>query len=80
MADVISKLSRLETAQHSFEEIAVSRRYAFNVTGAGDPERYSGFFVTASYFRVLKGSAIRNTRKIKDVFVRGKMTGESSER
>lgn len=40
-------------AQHSFEEIAVSRRDDFNLTGAGEPERYSGLFVTASYFRVL---------------------------
>ncbi len=43
-----------KAAQHSFEEIAVSRRDDFNLTGAGEPERYSGLFVTASYFRVLK--------------------------
>jgi putative ABC transport system permease protein len=41
-------------AQHSFDEIAVSRRDDFNLTGAGQPERFSGLFVTASYFRVLK--------------------------
>ncbi len=43
-----------KSAQHSFEEIAVSRRDDFNLTGVGEPERYSGLFVTASYFRVLK--------------------------
>jgi len=42
------------TAQHSFDEIAVSRRDDFNLTGTGEPERFSGLFVTASYFRVLK--------------------------
>jgi predicted permease len=41
-------------AQHSFEEIAVSRRDDFNLSGNGEPERFSGMFVTASYFRVLK--------------------------
>jgi putative ABC transport system permease protein len=41
-------------AQHSFDDIAVSRRDDFNLTGAGEPERFSGLFVTASYFRVLK--------------------------
>jgi putative ABC transport system permease protein len=41
-------------AQHSFDEIAVSRRDDFNLSGAGEPERFSGLFVTASYFRVLK--------------------------
>lgn len=41
-------------AQHSFDEIAVSRRDDFNLSGTGDPERFSGLFVTASYFRVLK--------------------------
>jgi putative ABC transport system permease protein len=40
-------------AQHSFDEIAVSRRDDFNLTGEGEPERFSGLFVTASYFRVL---------------------------
>ncbi len=44
------------TSQHSFDEIAVSRRDDFNLSGAGDPERFSGLFVTASYFRVLKVS------------------------
>jgi putative ABC transport system permease protein len=39
--------------QHSFEDIAVFRRDSFNLTGNGDPERVSGAFVTASYFRVL---------------------------
>jgi putative ABC transport system permease protein len=39
--------------QHSFEDIAVFRRDSFNLTGNGDPERISGAFVTASYFRVL---------------------------
>jgi putative ABC transport system permease protein len=43
-------------AQHSFDEIAVSRRDDFNLSGAGEPERFSGLFVTASYFRVLKVS------------------------
>jgi predicted permease len=43
-----------KAAQHSFDEIAVSRRDDFNLTGAGEPERFSGLFVTASYFRVLK--------------------------
>ena len=43
-----------KTAQHSFDEIAVSRRDDFNLTGNGEPERVSGLFVTASYFRVLK--------------------------
>src|SRR6266404_9903542 len=43
-----------KAAQHSFEEIAVSRRDDFNMTGNGEPERFSGLFVTASYFRVLK--------------------------
>jgi len=41
-------------AQHSFDDIAVSRRDDFNLTGDGEPERFSGLFVTASYFRVLK--------------------------
>jgi putative ABC transport system permease protein len=41
-------------AQHSFAEIAVSRRDDFNLSGAGEPERFSGLFVTASYFRVLR--------------------------
>ena len=41
-------------AQHSFDDIAVSRRDDFNLTGNGEPERFSGLFVTASYFRVLK--------------------------
>ena len=41
-------------AQHSFDEIAVSRRDDFNLSGTGEPERFSGMFVTASYFRVLK--------------------------
>jgi putative ABC transport system permease protein len=39
--------------QHSFEDIAVFRRDSFNLTGNGNPERVSGAFVTASYFRVL---------------------------
>jgi putative ABC transport system permease protein len=39
--------------QHSFEDIAVFRRDSFNLTGNGSPERVSGAFVTASYFRVL---------------------------
>jgi len=43
-----------KAAQHSFEEIAVARRDDFNLTGDGEPERFSGLFVTASYFRVLK--------------------------
>jgi putative ABC transport system permease protein len=43
-----------KAAQHSFDEIAVSRRDDFNMTGNGEPERFSGLFVTASYFRVLK--------------------------
>jgi putative ABC transport system permease protein len=42
-----------KAAQHSFDEIAVSRRDDFNMTGSGEPERFSGLFVTASYFRVL---------------------------
>lgn len=41
-------------AQHSFDDIAVSRRDDFNLTSDGEPERFSGLFVTASYFRVLK--------------------------
>ena len=45
-----------KAAQHSFDEIAVSRRDDFNLTGNGEPERFSGLFVTASYFRVLKVS------------------------
>ena len=47
-----------KAAQHSFEEIAVSRRDDFNLTGTGEPERYSGLFVTASYFRVLRAPPI----------------------
>ncbi|HXM02413.1 MAG TPA: ABC transporter permease, partial [Chthoniobacterales bacterium] len=39
--------------QHSFEDIAIFGRNSFNLTGSGDPERVSGAFVTASYFRVL---------------------------
>jgi putative ABC transport system permease protein len=58
-ADNISPISYPDyldwrAAQHSFEEIAVSRRDDFNMTGNGEPERFSGLFVTASYFRVLK--------------------------
>jgi putative ABC transport system permease protein len=41
-------------AQHSFDDIAVSRRDDFNLTGDGEPERFSGLFVTGSYFHVLK--------------------------
>jgi putative ABC transport system permease protein len=41
-------------AQRSFDDIAVARRDDFNLTGNGEPERFSGLFVTASYFRVLK--------------------------
>ena len=40
-----------KAAQHSFEEIAVSRRDDFNLSGTGEPERFSGLFATASYFR-----------------------------
>jgi len=43
-----------KAAHHSFDDIAVSRRDDFNLTGDGEPERFSGLFVTASYFRVLK--------------------------
>ena len=43
-----------KAAQHSFADIAVSRRDDFNLTGDGEPERFSGLFVTASYFRVFK--------------------------
>jgi predicted permease len=43
-----------KAAQHSFDDIAVARRDDFNLTGDGEPERFSGLFVTASYFRVLK--------------------------
>src|SRR6266702_397383 len=43
-----------KAAQHSFDDIAVSRRDDFNLTGNEEPERFSGLFVTASYFRVLK--------------------------
>jgi putative ABC transport system permease protein len=43
-------------AQDSFGDIAVSRRDDFNLTGDGEPERFSGLFVTASYFRVIKVS------------------------
>ena len=58
-ADGISPMSYPDyldwkAAQHSFDEIAVSRRDDFNLTGNGEPERFSGLFVTASYFRVLK--------------------------
>jgi Acidobacterial duplicated orphan permease len=57
--DNISPISYLDyldwkAAQHSFEEIAVARRDDFNMTGNGEPERFSGLFVTASYFRALK--------------------------
>ncbi len=58
-ADGISPISYPDyldwkAAQHSFDEIAVARRDDFNMTGDGEPERFSGLFVTASYFRVLK--------------------------
>ena len=58
-ADGISPMSYPDyldwkAAQHSFEEIAVARRDDFNLTGNGEPERFSGLFVTASYFRALK--------------------------
>jgi putative ABC transport system permease protein len=43
-----------KAAQRSFDDIAISRRDDFNLTGDGEPERFSGLFVTASYFRVLK--------------------------
>src|SRR6266478_4015542 len=43
-----------KAAQRSFDDIAVARRDDFNLTGNGEPERFSGLFVTASYFRVLK--------------------------
>src|SRR5882724_6902790 len=43
-----------KAAQHSFDDIAVERRDDFNLTGDGEPERFSGLFVTASYFRALK--------------------------
>jgi predicted permease len=58
-ADGISPMSYPDyldwkAAQHSFDEIAVSRRDDFNMTGDGEAERFSGLFVTASYFRALK--------------------------
>ena len=58
-ADGISPMSYPDyldwkAAQHSLDEIAVSRRDDFNLTGDGEPERFSGLFVTASYFRILK--------------------------
>ena len=58
-ADGISPMSYPDyldwkAAQHSFDEIAVSRRDDFNMTGNDEPERFSGLFVTASYFRALK--------------------------
>jgi putative ABC transport system permease protein len=43
-----------KAAQRSYDDIAVSRRDDFNLTGDGEPERFSGLFVTASYFRVVK--------------------------
>jgi MacB-like periplasmic core domain len=43
-----------KAAQRSFDDIAVARRDDFNLTGDREPERFSGLFVTASYFRVLK--------------------------
>jgi putative ABC transport system permease protein len=43
-----------KASQHSFDEIAVSRRDDFNLSGTSEPERFSGMFVTASYFRVLR--------------------------
>ena len=43
-----------KAAQRSFDDIAVARRDDFNLTGNGEPERFSGLFVTASYFRVVK--------------------------
>jgi putative ABC transport system permease protein len=43
-----------KAAQRTFDDIAVARRDDFNLTGNGEPERFSGLFVTASYFRVLK--------------------------
>jgi putative ABC transport system permease protein len=42
------------TNQHSLHDIAAFRRDSFNLTGSGNPERVSGAFVTASYFRVLE--------------------------
>jgi putative ABC transport system permease protein len=33
-----------KAAQHSFEQIAVSRRDDFNMSGNGEPERCSGLF------------------------------------
>jgi putative ABC transport system permease protein len=58
-ADSVSPISYPDyldwkAAQHSFGEIAISRRDDFNMTGNGEPERFSGLFVTASYFRALK--------------------------
>ncbi|MBA3881801.1 MAG: ABC transporter permease [Chthoniobacterales bacterium] len=41
-------------AQHTMEDVAVYRRDDFNLTGNGEPERFSGLFVTASYFEVLR--------------------------
>lgn len=39
--------------QHTFGDVGVYRRDDFNLTGNGEPERFSGLFVTASYFNVL---------------------------
>src|SRR5262249_16194640 len=38
----------------SFDEVGRLRRDPLNMTGDGEPERLSGLFVTASYFRALK--------------------------
>jgi len=41
------------SANHTFSSMAISRGYAFSLTGAGEATQVTGEFVTADYFKVL---------------------------
>ena len=43
---------------HTFSAIAISRSYAFGLTGVGDAEQVSGDYVSSDFFRVLGVSPI----------------------
>jgi predicted permease len=38
---------------HTFSSMAVGRRYAFSLTGLGDPEQANGEFISSDYFSIL---------------------------
>jgi hypothetical protein len=38
---------------HTFSSIAIARRYAFSLTGAGEAEQVGGEFVSSDFFQIL---------------------------